>query len=157
MVTNAKQPESEIDAEAFSVRRTIHISATLERVWKALTDPQQISLWFGEAHLDGTAVGAVGTLTWPDHGSTPFRVEAIDEPNSISYRWNEEPSTGTPVIADASTVFTFTLEARAGGTQLTVVETGFETTTDPTASLESHRGGWNSELDELIDLLESAG
>ena len=155
MVDMTEQPGSQIDAEAFSVRRSIHISAPLTRVWTAITDPRQISLWFGEARLNGSGVGASGTLTWPDHGSTPFRIEAIDEPHSISYRWNEEPSTGEPVITDASTVFTFTLESRGGGTQLTVVETGFDITTDPAAHLESHRGGWDFELDELITLLES--
>ena len=156
MVNMTERPKSEIDADAFTVRRSIHISAPLERVWTALTDAQQISRWFGEARLEGSGVGAGGTLTWPDHGSTAFRVEAIDEPKSISYRWNEKPSTGEPVITDASTVFTFTLEARGSGTQLTVVETGFETTSDPAAQLESHRGGWDFELDELIALLESA-
>ncbi|HEX5859224.1 MAG TPA: SRPBCC domain-containing protein [Microbacterium sp.] len=58
------------------------------------------------------------------------------------------------VDADHSTVFTFTLEAVADGTELTVVETGFETTSDPAANLESHREGWNSELDKLVALLE---
>ena len=40
------------------------------------------------------------------------------------------------------------------GTRLTVVETGFETTSDPIANLESHRTGWNDELDKLVALLE---
>ena len=43
-----------------------------------------------------------------------------------------------------------------GGTQLTVVETGFETTSDPAANLESHRGGWDSELDELVAFVEGS-
>ncbi len=75
----------------------------------------------------------------------------------ISYRWSNDDALGT--IPDAldeahSTVFTFTLEPLADGTQLTVVETGFETTSDAAANLESHRQGWNSELDELVALLE---
>ncbi|MEP6561594.1 MAG: hypothetical protein ABJD68_11065 [Nakamurella sp.] len=43
-----------------------------------------------------------------------------------------------------------------GGTQLTVVESGFETTSDPVANLESHRTGWDSELDQLVALLEGS-
>ena len=43
----------------------------------------------------------------------------------------------------------------SGGTQLTVVESGFEHTSDPAANLESHREGWDSELDKLVALLES--
>jgi hypothetical protein len=41
-------------------------------------------------------------------------------------------------------------------TRLTVVETGFETTSDPIANMEDHRGGWDGELDKLVALLESA-
>jgi len=41
------------------------------------------------------------------------------------------------------------------GTRLTVVESGFETTSDPVANLEDHRGGWDGELDKLVALLES--
>jgi len=42
------------------------------------------------------------------------------------------------------------------GTELTVLETGFEVTSDPAANLESHREGWNSELDKLVALVEGA-
>jgi hypothetical protein len=37
-----------------------------------------------------------------------------------------------------------------------VLETGFETTSDPLANLESHRTGWDAELDKLVALLEAA-
>ena len=87
-----------------------------------------------------------------------MRIEAIDEPHSISYRWADgaEYPGVTDIDTVPSTVFTFTLEAVAGGTQLTVVETGFETTRAPEENLESHRGGWDFELDELVALVEAA-
>ena len=98
-----------------------------------------------------------GTLTFPDYGAVPLRIEAIDAPRSISYRWGNDDALGhlaEEVDPEHSTVFTFTLEAVPDGTRLTVVETGFETTSDPAANLESHRDGWNSELDKLVALLE---
>jgi uncharacterized protein YndB with AHSA1/START domain len=156
MTTN--QP-SVIDENAFSVRRTIRIAADPGKVWATITQPALISQWFGRADFTGTAVGSLGTLTWDDHGSFPVRIEAIDEPRMISYRWsNDAASGGIPESLDeeGSTVFTFTLEKVEGGTQLTVVETGFENTTDAAANLEDHRGGWDSELDELVALLEGA-
>ena len=55
---------------------------------------------------------------------------------------------------DTSTVFTFTLEPVADGTELTVVETGFDRTSDPAANMASHGEGWVSELDKLVALLE---
>ena len=87
----------------------------------------------------------------------PLRIEALDAPRLVSYRWGNDDASGTlpdEVDDEHSTVFTFTLESVANGTQLTVVETGFETTSDPSANLESHREGWDGELDKLVALLE---
>ena len=146
-----------VDEEQFTVRRSIRISAPPEKVWSAVTEPAHISEWFGAAVLDGTGVGARGSLTFPDYGAVPLRVEAIDAPRMVSYRWGNDDALGhlsDEVDDEHSTVFTFTLEAVPGGTRLTVVEIGFERTSDPAANLESHRVGWNDELDKLIALLE---
>jgi len=147
------------DEGTFTVRRTIQINATPEKVWAAITEPALISQWFGRAEFAGSGPGAVGTLTWDDHGSFPVRIEAVDAPRSITYRWSNDDALGTPpeTLDEAtSTVFTFSLEAMDVGTQLTVVETGFENTSAPIANLDDHRDGWNSELDELVALLEGS-
>ncbi len=148
---------SVVDEGQYTVRRTIRIGAPIEQVWAAVTEPAHISKWFGTAVLDGAGVGASGSLTFPDYGSVPLRIEAIDSPRMVAYRWGNDDALGDladEVDPDHSTVFTFTLESVPGGTQLTVVETGFETTSDPSANLESHREGWDSELDKLVALLE---
>lgn len=146
---------SVIDADAFTVRRTIRIAAPLDKVWAAVTEPEHISSWFGKASFEGRGVGAKGTLAWPGN-VTPVRVEAFEEHRLVSYRWGGAAPDATPDDLDEehSTVFTFTLEEVADGTQLTVVETGFERAKDPQAQLEDHRGGWNAELDKLVALLE---
>jgi len=149
---------SVIDEGEFTVRRTIRIAAPIEKVWSAVTVPEHISRWFGRAELDGSGVGSQGTLTWEGRAAVPLRIEAIDEPRMVSYRWsNDDASDGLPgdLDGDHSTVFTFTLEPVSDGTELTVVETGFETTSDPVANLESHRAGWDGELDRLVALLET--
>ena len=150
------QPLSVIDAAAFTIRRTIHIAAPIEKVWSAVTEPAHISQWFGQAALDGAGVGATCTLSWPGHVS-PFRIEAMDAPRMVAYRWSNDDAAGAlPAQVDEanSTVFTFTLESVTGGTQLLVTETGFEVTSDPAANMESHRGGWDAELDKLVVLLD---
>ena len=144
--------------DEFTVRREIRIDAPIEKVWRAVTEPEHISRWFGRAAFDGSGVGARGTLTWDDRGAVPLRIEAIDEPRMISYRWSNDDALGSlpdEVDDEHSTVFTFTLKQVSDGTLLAVVETGFETTSDPAANLESHRVGWNAELDKLVALLEA--
>lgn len=147
---------SVVDESHFTVRRTIRIAAPVEKVWSAVTRPEHISKWFGTAAFEGTGVGARGTLTFDGYGAVPVRIEALDEPRLVSYRWGNDDASGTlpEELDDHSTVFTFTLEKVSGGTQLTVVETGFEATSDPVANMESHREGWDAELDKLVALLE---
>ena len=157
-MTMTDNQASVIDESQFSVRRTIHIAAPVEKVWAAVTEAEHISRWFGRAEVAGRGVGATGTLTWPDHGPIPLRVEAFDEPRTVSYRWSNDDALGTPpagLDVEHSTVFTFTLEPVADGTVLTVVETGFDRTSDPVANMESHRQGWDGELDKLVALVES--
>jgi uncharacterized protein YndB with AHSA1/START domain len=157
MSMTSNQP-SVVDEREFSVRRTIHIAASVDRVWSAITEPAHISKWFGRAELDGTDVGATGSLTWETRGPVPLRIEERVELHSITYRWsNDDTLERLPGELDEehSTVFTFTLEPVADGTELTVIETGFDSLPDSAANLESHRNGWNGELDKLVLLLES--
>lgn len=142
-----------VNAANFTVRRTIAIAAPIETVWAAITKPEHLACWFPQtAVLDEVAVGAGGMFTFEGYGGFPVLIEELDPPRMIAYRWgNESASTIDP---DRSTVFCFTLEPVVGGTQLTVVETGFDRLADPAASMEGNRGGWDFELDELVAYLE---
>lgn len=156
-MTMTDNQASVVDESTFSVRRTIRIAAPIEKVWTAVTEPEHISKWFGQTVLDGAGAGASGTITFPDYGSVPLRVEAMDAPRLVSYRWGNDDAAGKlsdSVDDDRSTVFTFTLEQVSDGTQLTVVETGFDRTSDPAANMASHAEGWVVELDKLVALLE---
>ncbi len=147
---------STIDAGAFTVRRTITIAASPDKVWEAITVPEHIVRWFGQkAELEALAVGAGGVFGFDGYGDFPVRIEEIDPPRSIAYRWGNDNAASVGAIDLAhSTVFRFTLEPVGSRTQLTVVETGFDTLDDPAAGMESNRGGWDSELDELVAYLE---
>lgn len=154
-MTNTPNPRAEIDADTFSVRRTIHISAPPDKVWRTVTEPELISRGFGHVTLAGAGVGATGTIGWPGEPRTPIRVESFDPPSEVSYRWcNDEDTPPDRLDAARSTVFTFTLEPTPTGIRLTVVETGFEHTGDPAANMADHRDGWDGELDSLVALLE---
>jgi uncharacterized protein YndB with AHSA1/START domain len=158
MNRTSSNPPAVVDESAFTVRRTIRIAAPPEKVWSAVTEPEHVSRWFGRVELDGAGAGARGTMSFPERTPIPLLVQAIDPPRTVTYRWNNDDALeqGPEVLdIDRSTVFTFTLEPVTGGTQLTVVESGFEHTSDPDANLESHRGGWDSELDQLVALLEA--
>ncbi|MHC5796553.1 SRPBCC family protein [Lacisediminihabitans sp. FW035] len=154
-MTMTENERSVVDSDEFTVRRTISIAAPIEKVWAAVTQADLISRWFGDRTiLDRVEVGAQGTFAWDGYGDFPVRIEELDPPHTIAYRWGNDNTAATSLDPDNSTVFRFTLEAIAGGTQLTVVESGFDKLVDPAASMESNRGGWDSELDELVAYLE---
>jgi len=149
---------STVDAEAFTVRRTVTIAAAPDKVWAAVTRPELIAQWFGNAaRLDRLEVGAEGEFGFEGYGRFPVRIEELDAPRSIAYRWGNENATPTE-LDERSTVFRFTLEPVDQGTstRLTVVESGFDNLLDPARAMESNRGGWDSELDELVAFVEGS-
>ena len=147
-----------VDAAEFTVRRTIRIAAPVEKVWSAVTEAgAHLPVVRPDRARRSPVPAPAARSPSPSAGSIPLRVEAMDAPRLVSYRWsNDDALERLPgeLDVDHSTVFTFTLEPVSGGTQLTVVETGFDATSDPAANLESHRGGWEAELDKLVALLE---
>lgn len=136
-----------------TITRTVHISAHRAAVWAAITEPELISEWFGDrAELD-LRVGGTGVLGWDAYGNVRFVVEEIDEPNAFAFRWardfDADPTPG------ASTLVRFTLTDRNGGTELTVIESGWEDVVgDVAKGMADNTAGWLSELDELVAFLE---
>lgn len=153
-MTTTNEP-AVVDSESFTVSRTVTIDAPPERVWAALTQEDLISGWFGQrTELPDLRVGGAGVFSWPDVPDVQVRIEEYDPTTVFAFRWGAP--VGEPMDESNSTVARFTLAAGSAGTVLRVVETGFELVEDTTGTLESHRQGWTSELDELVVLLEGA-
>lgn len=128
-----------------------------ERVWRAITRPQELSQWFGDrVYVDPVAVGGEIVIEWDQYGRVTGVVEVIDPPREFAFRWRAhgvDPQ--APLASDNSTLVTFVLVPIAQGTRLEVVETGFAAL--PTAVREAayreNERGWKSELKELVDYL----
>lgn len=135
------------------VTRTVHIQATRSAVWAALTEAALISEWFGDETEIDLRVGGRGTLKWDAWGAFRLVVEEVDEPRSLAYRWARDPDIDPE--PGVSTLVRFTLEERAGGVDLTVLETGWEALGgDIEGAMKGNQEGWLEELDELVAFLE---
>ena len=158
-MTMTTNPPAVSDVEGLSVTRAVTIAAPVEKGWAAITEPAHIARWFGQrAVLDELAPGARGVFSFDGYGDFPVRIEELDPLRVIAYRWSNDNARaldGDDVDPEHSTVFRFTLEQTGGATVLTVVESGFGTLSDPRAALESNRGGWTAEIDELVAYVES--
>ena len=157
MTMTTNQP-AVADLDGLTVTRAVTIAAPVEKVWAAITEPEHIARWFGQrAVLDELTVGGRGVFSFDGYGDFPVRIEELEPLRAIAYRWSNDNARALDpqdVDPDRSTVFRFTLEAIPEGTRLTVVESGFGTLADPAGSLESNRGGWTAELDELVAYVE---
>jgi uncharacterized protein YndB with AHSA1/START domain len=135
------------------VSRTVHINAHRSAVWAALTEPELISEWFGDTARLDLRIGGTGAMGWDQWGEFRVIVEEIDEPNAFAFRWARQKDVDPG--PRNSTLVRFTLTDDAGGTQLTVNETGWEDYDgDIQAGMAENTEGWLTELDEVVAFLE---
>jgi uncharacterized protein YndB with AHSA1/START domain len=124
------------------IEKTIVLSATRARVWRALVDPAEFGDWFGmrfeDAFVPGARVRAtiVGTSADPEvakmqetHKGVRFDIfiERIEPQRLFSFRWH--PGAVDPAIdysKEPTTLVEFTLEDAPEGIRLTVTESGFD-------------------------------
>ena len=113
------------------IDRTIDIDAPPERVWRALTDANELSKWF-KVSLDGEI--AAGREVWmtslhEGHEHIRFRVAFIELTPPVRFVWEWHANAVDQAFdysKEKRTTVTFTLEPTARGTRLTVSETGFD-------------------------------
>jgi uncharacterized protein YndB with AHSA1/START domain len=134
------------------VRRVVEIGAPRERVWSALTEPAELLRWFptGRAEID-LRPGGEASFVWEESADEAV-VDVVEPPDRLVFRWR-------PAGLDRPfTTVSFTLEEMAGGTRLTLVESGFSSLPDQIAqqSREGNDAGWRDELEELKTYLETA-
>lgn len=136
------------------IEREVFITTPPERVWEVLTGADHLAVWFAYdgAEIDLRPGGAVA-FTWAEHGRFLGRVERVEAPRVLAFRWarpaNEEPRPGN------STLVEFTLQPESGGTRLRVVEQGFASLEgDQHQALEDNTAGWLGGFESLVEYLE---
>jgi uncharacterized protein YndB with AHSA1/START domain len=113
------------------IEKRIELAAPPSRVWRALTDYREFGEWF-RVNLDGPFVpGQVtrGTIAYPgyEHLKWEATVQKMEAERLFSFTWH--PYAVDPNVdyrSEPPTLVEFRLEARDGGTVLTVTESGFD-------------------------------
>lgn len=131
--------------EAVTLKRSIWINAPRQRVWDAVSVPEQITGWFAPGtnfkfendtvfiSMDGQFV----PVAW---------VETIDPPRELTTR----------PLPDKKTATTYLLEEENGGTRFTVIESGLEAlpAEDREKYLQQNGYGWDMALSNLNAYIE---
>ena len=113
------------------IEKTITLRAPRSRVWRALTVAEEFGEWF-RVKLEGPFVeGATvrGRITHPgyEHLTMEIMVERIDPERYFAYRWHPYAiNPGVDYSKEPTTLVEFRLEDAAGGTVLTLTESGFD-------------------------------
>jgi uncharacterized protein YndB with AHSA1/START domain len=124
------------------IEKKILLRAPRERVWGAISDARQFGTWFG-VEFDGEFVAGArltGKITptkvdpevarsQQPYSGKAFEVEVdrIEPMRLLSFRWHPfavEP--GVDYSKESATLVAFELEPAAGGTMLTITESGFD-------------------------------
>jgi uncharacterized protein YndB with AHSA1/START domain len=131
-----------------AIERRLEFRASPARLWQALTDPKELSGWFGTAAELRPEVGADGWFEWPEYGRYRVRVEAVEPGRYLAWRGAREPDVA---VDDGPTTLTewWIDQAPRGGSILRLRESGFIDVAD----LEGNGAGWLEELADLADLL----
>lgn len=131
------------------IQRALEFRAPIERVWRALTDEAELSRWLPNVASLGAEPGSDGWFDWAELGRYAVRVEVMDPPTRVVWRWAREAETA--VDAGQSTTVEWTLTDLGGGrTRLALREWGF---VDP-RHFDGNSEGWDEELAELRSLVE---
>ena len=138
------------------IERQVEIAAPVSRVWRALTDYRQFGEWF-LVKMDGPFVAGKpigGQITHPgyEHLRMEIVIKAIEPETLFSYTWH--PYSVDPKVdytKEASTLVEFRLQATAGGTLLTVTESGFEKIPSERRAEAFLRndGGWKQQMKNI--------
>lgn len=134
------------------IERETLIAASRERVWSLVAQP---GFWVADkASLPGTVAkeGQSMVARNSEHGDFPVRVEKVEPPRYLAYRW-ASAFPGEDLREDNSTLVEFTLTAEGDKTRLRVVESGFAALAGSDElrrrAVQDNTGGWPLELDAL--------
>lgn len=108
-----------------SVNREILLPVPPELVWRALTEGQRLSAWFGAQVRFEPRPGAPATFRWPDGRRRDATVEEVEPLRKLSFRWAPfERTPGKGARAVPATRVEFNLEQAREGTLLRISERG---------------------------------
>ena len=141
------------------VEEQVLLRAPRTRVWRALTDADELGAWFG-VNLAGATIApgahVMRNFTIPGHEQVVFDVTIEEMVPERRFAWRWHPHAIDPAAdysAEPRTLVTFTLEdASDGGTLLRVVESGFDAlpAARRTSAFLGNSNGWRGQLQKRL-------
>jgi uncharacterized protein YndB with AHSA1/START domain len=156
-----------------AIEKEVFLRAPRARVWRAISDSKEFGAWFGVefdapfavgAALTGrivpTRVDAAVAASQEKYRGAAFEisVETIDAPNLFAFRWHPfAVEKGVDYAKEPTTLVVFRLEDAAGGTHLTITESGFARIRleRRARAFAANDGGWAAQTALIAKYIES--
>jgi uncharacterized protein YndB with AHSA1/START domain len=139
----------------------IEIDATIESVWNALTEAEEITRWFADDARVTPGVGGNVWVSWGEGQSGDTRIEAweprrrlvlrnlpTDSGEAFGGQYDEKATSETPMIQE------YTLETRGGRTVLRLVDSGIPDSPEWEGIYDGKTRGWQMFFHALRHYLE---
>ena len=121
-------------ARRVEIRRSLQ--APIERVWEAITDAKEVSLWWNEAEIESREGGRVKVGTFVDG-----TVKVFQPPYVLEFTWNDNDEKPGLVRFDL-------VQESESRTTITVTQFG------PVAEVIPASAGWHDICDRLVAVVE---
>ena len=135
-----------------TITREITIKASQQKVYEAISSPEQIVKWFPDT-IEGTLQqGDSPILGFGEFGKTQIYVEAARPYELFSYRWVPGANHYIgDVLQTPHTLVEFTITESGGVTKVVMTESGFAQLPAQLAeeSFKQNSGGWDYMLGRL--------
>lgn len=128
------------------IRRTWSFRSAPERVWRAFGNATELSAWWGGTEPPEIREGYEGWFAWPTEGRFAMRIDRVEPPTYLAWRWTTAPDLP---FADAEEVLTteWAIVPRDdGGTDVHLLETGFRGPDNH----RQNRDGWDRDVAPVL-------
>jgi len=140
--------------KSFAVERSIWIAAPRERVWRAITDPAQLEMWFSPGtswKLTALEVGGRLFVPDPETGDETYVqvIQLLDPPQRFVTR-------SLPATPGSAEVTAYLLQEENNGTRLTITNSGYELLPEDGrwSAMEQNAFGFGMMLENLRAYIE---
>ena len=146
------------------IERKVLLNASRKQVWEALTDAEQFGSWFGialsgKSFVAGQILEAPITYPGSEHVIWKARIERILPQTLFSFRWHPfAVEEGVDYDQETPTLVEFTIEDRAPGILLRVVESGFDAVPEARRqkAFKMNSRGWDEQMGNIETYLSQA-
>ena len=144
------------------IEKEVTLDAPRSRVWRALTDVKQFNKWFGVSletpFSTGAEVSGKISIRGYEHVTMQIWIETMEPERFFSFRWHPYAIEAEVDYSDEpTTLVSFTLADAGDGTQLTIVESGFDAIPESrrAKAFSMNSSGWNGQAENIRKFLAS--